>query len=270
MAMFDFGKRGGAENAPVGGTNIPVSQVLAMKSQGLNNNQIANQLRVAGYSLTQIRDALAQADIKSAVVPGFGGDAPGGMIPGGPVPGMEQMPGMPDMAQMPDMPQFPGMQGGMSPSEMEMPPLPEVSQQSPAFQMPQQYPQAPMQMPSQMGVGGRGEFSMEQLVNELQRVIEEIIEEKWSGVEDKLNALDMWKVKLEAKISELSNRVAESTGRIDEFSKGMVKKTEEYQGTMEEVGTEMEAVEKLMGKLVPSLAEEIKELRDVVDKLKKK
>jgi hypothetical protein len=265
MAMFDFGKRGGAENAPVGGTNIPVSQVLAMKSQGLNNNQIANQLRVAGYSLTQIRDALAQADIKSAVVPGFGGDAPGGMIPGGPMPGMEQFP------QMPEMPDMSGMPQGMNlPADMEMPPLPEISQQSPAFQMPQQYPQAPMQMPSQMGVGGRNEFSMEQLVNELQRVIEEIIEEKWSGVEDKLNALDMWKVKLEGKISELSNKVTESTGRIDEFSKGMVTKTAEYQSTMEEVGTEMEAVEKLMGKLVPSLAEEIKELRDVVDKLKKK
>jgi len=265
MAMFDFGKRGGAENAPVGGTNIPVSQVLAMKSQGLNNNQIANQLRVAGYSLTQIRDALAQADIKSAVVPGFGGDAPGGMIPGGPMPGMEQFP------QMPEMPDMSGMPQGMNlPADMEMPPLPEISQQSPAFQMPQQYPQAPMQMPSQMGVGGRNEFSMEQLVNELQRVIEEIIEEKWSGVEDKLNALDMWKVKLEGKISELSNKVTESTGRIDEFSKGMVTKTAEYQSTMEEVGTEMEAVEKLMVKLVPSLAEEIKELRDVVDKLKKK
>lgn len=266
MAMFDFGKRGGAENAPVGGTNIPVSQVLAMKSQGLNNNQIANQLRVAGYSLTQIRDALAQADIKSAVVPGFGGDAPGGMIPGGPMQGMEQFP------QMPEMPDMSGMPQGMNlPADMEMPPLPEISQQSPAFQMPQQqYPQAPMQMPSQMGVGGRNEFSMEQLVNELQRVIEEIIEEKWSGVEDKLNALDMWKVKLEGKISELSNKVTESTGRIDEFSKGMVTKTAEYQSTMEEVGTEMEAVEKLMGKLVPSLAEEIKELRDVVDKLKKK
>jgi hypothetical protein len=266
MAMFDFGKRGG-EGAQATSTNVPVSQVLAMKSQGLSNNQIANQLRVAGYSLTQIRDALAQADIKSAVVPGFGGEAPGGMIPSGPSQGMEQFPQMPDMPQFPEMP---GEQGGMPPSEMEMPPLPEVSQQPPSFQMPQQQMQAPMQMPSQMGVSGRNEFSMEQLVNELQRVIEEIIEEKWSGVEDKLNALDMWKVKLEGKISELSNKVTESTGRIDEFSKGMVKKTEEYQGTMEEVGTEMEAVEKLMGKLVPSLAEEIKELRDVVDKLKKK
>jgi ElaB/YqjD/DUF883 family membrane-anchored ribosome-binding protein len=178
--------------------------------------------------------------------------------------------GMPDMGNMPGM-QMQGNQG--MPQDMEMPPLPSVSQQSPVFQ--QQQPQMMQQQPQQMSgmqmgpMPGQRPFSIEQLVNELQRVIEEIIEEKWTGVEDKLNALDMWKVKVESKVDELSSRVTELNARIDEFSKGMVKKTEDYQSTMEEVGTEMEAVEKLMGKLVPSLAEEIKELRNVVDKLKK-
>lgn len=254
MGLFDFGKKGEEMPAMQAGTDVPVSQVLSMKAQGLNSNQIANQLRLAGYSLTQIRDALAQADIKSAVVPGFGEAAPGGVVPSGPA----------QMQQAP-MPQPPMQMPPMEPmsQQMEMPMLPEVPQQSPAFAPQQQYSNpAPMQR-------GRG-MQSDQLINELQHVIEEIIEEKWSEVEDKLNALDMWKAKLEGKTNELTNRVNRTTARLDEFSKGMLRKTEEYKETIEDVGTEMEAVEKLMGKLVPSLAEEIKELRTVVDKLKKK
>lgn len=245
------------------GANVPVSQFLSMKAQGMNNSQIANQLRAAGFSLTQIRDAMAQAEIKSAVVPG-GADM--GFNPnvqtGGPLPEM-----MPEENMMQsNMPQMPGeeMQNpGME--QMEMPPLPDVPAAPLGMEMqqPQNYPMQ-QQYPAQQ----RG-AAPEQIINELQRVIEEIIEEKWSGVDDKLNALEVWKAKLEGNISESNNRIGALNQRLDSISKGMFEKTESYQGTMEDVNTQMEAVEKLMGKLVPSLAEEIKELRDVVEKLKK-
>lgn len=248
MALFDFAKKK-ESSAPISGGTVPVSQVLSMKAQGMNNSQIANQLRAAGFSLTQIRDAMAQADIKSAVVPGGAEMEPLNQQPtGGPIP---DLPGM----DLPEMPQ----DNFSNADQMEMPPLPDVPDapvQTQSMQM-----NAPMQ---------RGNAVPGQLVNELQRVIEEIIEEKWDEVEDKLNALDVWKTRVDGQVTELANRVTLLSTRLDGFSKGMMQKTEEYQGTMEDVGTQMEAVEKLMGKLVPSLAEEIKELRNVVDKLKKK
>jgi hypothetical protein len=257
MALFNFGK--GNENAM--GANIPVSQFLSMKAQGMNNSQIANQLRAAGFSLTQIRDAMAQAEIKSAVMPG-GSDM--GFNPnvqtGGPLPEM-----MPEENMMNGMPQMPDMQN-QGIEQMEMPPLPDVPAAPMGMEMqPQQNYPMQQQYPVQQQRGA----APEQIINELQRVIEEIIEEKWSGVEDKLNALEVWKAKLEGNISESNNRIAALNQRLDSISKGIFDKTESYQGTMEDVNTQMEAVEKLMGKLVPSLAEEIKELRDVVEKLKK-
>jgi len=268
MALFDFRK--GKENAPAG--NVPVSQVLAMKAQGMNNSQIANQLRAAGFSLTQIRDAMAQAEIKSAVIPGGADMGFNQNVPtGGPMPefndammgGMGQMPDM--NMQMPDMGNMQGMNMQMQPGmeQMEMPPLPDVPASPIGMEgmgMPmqqQQYPSAPRQA------------APEQLINELQRVIEEIIEEKWSTVEDKLNALEVWKAKVEGITNETGNKINALNQRLDLLSQGMIGKTEEFNGTMENVNTEMEAVEKLMGKLVPSLAEEIKELRSVVEKLKK-
>ena len=269
MALFNFGK--GKENAPAG--NVPVSQVLAMRAQGANNSQIANQLRAAGFSLTQIRDAMAQAEIKSAVMPGGADMGFNQNVPtGGPMPefndammgDMGQMPGM-NMQQMPDMGNMQGMNMQMQPGmeQMEMPPMPDIPASPIGMEgmgMPmqqQQYPSAPRQA------------APEQLINELQKVIEEIIEEKWNSVDDKLNAMEVWKAKVEGQVSETGNKLDVINQRIDIFAQGMMGKTEEFKGTMVDVNTQMEAVEKLMGKLVPSLAEEIKELRSVVEKLKK-
>ena len=112
--------------------------------------------------------------------------------------------------------------------------------------------------------------SSEQLVNELQRVIEEIIEEKWKGVDDRISSLDIWKTKIEEKMSSIDEKASALSARIDDFSKSVLGQTEEYQKTMSDVNAQMQAVEKIMGKLVPNLAEEIKELRNVVEELKER
>jgi len=253
-----FGRRR-EESPEMGGAGIPISQVLAMKSQGMNNNQIANQLRAQGYPLTQIRDAIAQADIKSAVAPG---PEMGGMPP---------LPEMPDMMGMEGLPEMPSM-------EMpEMPPLPE-SGPFPSYPQAQSNMPMPPQMPRSFGAmplppaptPEATAMGTEQLVNELQRVIEEIIEEKWKGVDEKISALDVWKTKIEDKMTSTDEKTSELNKRIDDFSKSVLGQTDEYQKTMSDVNSQMQAVEKIMGKLVPNLAEEIKELRNVVDDLKEK
>jgi hypothetical protein len=247
MALFG---RKNAESPDMGSTGVPISQVLAMKAQGMGNNQIANQLRTQGYPLTQINAAITQADIKSAVGPGQ------------------------DMMGLPPLPEMSGMEGmsdmGMPPLELpEMPPLPDQSQfqnyppQQQMMQM-QQMPQAPMPTPESSSMGS------EQLVNELQRVIEEIIEEKWRGVDERIASLDVWKAKLEDKISSIDGKTVDMNKRIDDFSKSVLGQSDEYQKTMSDVNSEMQAVEKIMGKLVPSLSDEIKQLRDVVENLKER
>ena len=276
-----FGKK--EENLPaMPESNIPVSQVLTMRAQGMQNNQIANQLRASGFSLSQIRDAISQADIKSAVAP------PQGMFQGNQQAAfqgnqelqMQGMPGVPSMPSIPEMPNVPEMPGVPSmpeiPSMPGVPPTPSIqgepqfmqnpmpqSQQNPMVQL----QQASMpQFPSQPLPAGK---SMETLVDELHRIIENIIEEKWKSVEQKISTLNACKTKLEDKVGALNSKVSELTSRIDGFSKTMVSKDEDYKKTMGDVNTEMEAIEKLMVKLVPSLAEEIKELRGVVEKMKK-
>lgn len=223
-----------------------VSQVLAMKAQGMDNNMIANQLRAMGYNLTQIRDAINQAEIKSAVSPGTEELPP---LEGPELPPLE-------MPELPPLPPLPGAPQAQAPAPAPMPSAPVPPPQAPM-------PPPPAPIPGASVVN-------EQLVDELQRIIEGIIEEKWKGVDEKMASLEAWKAKLEEKINGLSEKTNSLALRIDDLTKGSLAKEEEYQKTMSDVNAQMQAIERIMGKIVPSLAEEIKELRAVVEELKER
>jgi len=59
-------------------SEIPISQVASMQTQGLTNNQIIQSLQRQGYQPTQIYDALAQAEAKRSIEPM---EVPGEMAP---------------------------------------------------------------------------------------------------------------------------------------------------------------------------------------------
>lgn len=288
-----FGKKGD-EFSQVPESNIPVSQVLNMRAQGMNNNQVANQLRAQGFSLNQIRDAMAQADIKGAVMPPMQQNfQQQGMqnMPGGNMNEFESQPGMNEIGDLPDMgnenfggfgdEQFGAPDAGEMGGYPNMPPIqenPDFSGMGGFEQVPSM-PPVPEAPPMPYPQGGKSisqqQFQMpatgnEQLVDELQRIIETLIEEKWGSVEQKMAELESWKVHIDEQVGALDAKVSEMNSRIDDFAKTIAEKAEGYKETVEDVGTQMTAIEKMMGKLVPSLAEEIKELRGVVDKMKKK
>lgn len=50
-------------------SEVPISQVVSMQSQGLSNNQIIQSLQRQGFAPQQIYDALAQAEAKRSIEP---------------------------------------------------------------------------------------------------------------------------------------------------------------------------------------------------------
>ena len=58
--------------------------------------------------------------------------------------------------------------------------------------------------------------------------------------------------------------------RLESIDKMLMGKIEEYNQTMEDVGTNVQAMEKVMKNLVPSLSESVKELRGMKKKKKSK
>jgi len=103
-------------------------------------------------------------------------------------------------------------------------------------------------------------------VEEIERILEQIIEEKWADVEEKLVLFEKWKDNVEKEIEKINTRISDFKTRINSIEASITGKVEEYGKTMQDVNVEIHALEKVMGKLVPTLSDSIKELRGLVDK----
>jgi archaellum component FlaC/uncharacterized protein (DUF433 family) len=228
MGIFDaFKKKPKATPAGVPGTEfqrIPVQDVISMREQGLSNDQIITQLKAQGYSFSQIRDALAQADLKTSVI------AP---APIEHYPKKEEEP-----IATPTFPQL-----NLPPPEV--PPAP-VAPTAPVTELP-------------------GEKSLE----DIERVLEEIIEEKWKEVGEKLNEFETWRTSFETKLSATETRINDINTRLSNIEQTIAGRVEEYGKAITDVNVQMQALERVLSKLVPSLSDSIKELRDVVEETKK-
>ena len=64
MAIFDFGKK--KEKEVPAAPGIPIDQVMALKQQGMGNDQIIPEMERQGYNSSQIFDALNQTNISGA------------------------------------------------------------------------------------------------------------------------------------------------------------------------------------------------------------
>lgn len=65
MKLFSFGGKKKKEPAAPG---LPVDQIMAMKQQGMDNNQIVSEMEKQGYNSSQIFDALNQVNISGGNV----------------------------------------------------------------------------------------------------------------------------------------------------------------------------------------------------------
>ncbi|VVB75156.1 Uncharacterised protein [Candidatus Tiddalikarchaeum anstoanum] len=218
---------------------IPIQKVVDMKGRNADNNAIIEALRSEGYSFQQIRDAIQQADLKKTIT----------VSPGAPIPQS-----------------YPQQQIMTSPQQntAQRPPMPQQQMQVNPVQAPQMAQQQMMQAPQPQGPSRR---SVD--LDEVQRVLEEIIEEKWKESEGQLIKINEWRAVVNSKIKEFETRISELNTRIDSFNTVLVKKAESFDETMRNVDTEIQALEKSLNKLVPILSDNISELRGVITDLRK-
>jgi len=66
MAIFNFGKK--KEKEVPGAPGTPIDQVMALKQQGMGNDQIIPEMERQGYNPSQIFDALNQVNIGGAAL----------------------------------------------------------------------------------------------------------------------------------------------------------------------------------------------------------
>ena len=242
MAVFGFGKKDdkpeGSNPPPTTPTTPPTDKILAMRQQGLSNNQIIQNLQNMGYDSNQIFDSLNQADIKA---------------------GVESMPPTNDFK--PDELQNP-MQ---YPAQDPQPPFPEGPQPlaSSARSMPQQGP-PPMDLAQDMGMQ-IDPSSMERI----EEIAEAIIDEKWNEIVKSVNKIIDWKDRTETKIIKIEQQLVDMKQDFDNLTKGVLGKIGEYDENLTNIGTEIKAMEKVFQKVLPQLTENVNTLDRLTKDIKK-
>jgi len=210
----------------------PINDILQMKQQGISNNQIIQNLQRAGYTNTQIFDAMNQADTKMAVE--------------GAQPGVLQ--------QAPVQEPEPAKEPQPDPTMFTQPPADVPSN---TFNNPTPSPTM------DLGSGGYADNSVE-----TEELVEAIIEEKWSELIKDVNKIVEWKNKMENKISELEIQLETLKDSFSDLNKAVVGKVNDYDKHILEVGSDIKAMEKVFSKVLPTFTENVNELSNIAKKMK--
>lgn len=195
---------------------IPVEHVIAMRSQGLSNNQIIQNLQRAGYSVDLINNAINQADIKEGIIstpfsmagssaapPSFHTSSGTGMPRGS----VSMMTG--------------GEEGGALPDER------------------------------------------------IQEIAEAIIDEKWTDLITNVNKILDWKDNTESRIARIEQAIKDLKDSFDRLHEGVLGKIADYDHGLQDIGTEIKALEKVFQKILPGFVENVNELSRITDQMKK-
>ena len=270
----------------MGGTKKPslVPDVLQMRASGMEDPQILQQLQSKGLNIADIQDALMQADIKTRVA-GAGPRGPLAPMPGGGAP-PELGPGPQKLQSQMAPPPGPGPMGPppLGPPQMGPPqfgPGPMGPPQMGPMGPPQMGPMGPPQMgPPQMGpmgppemgpMGfpgpsgippeGRPEGASEELV-------ESIVNERLKDFSTKLDNLENFRTNTKEDIQEMRDTLADVKEKYIALQEESSVRLEEYSKELENVGAQIKAMQKVLQKVFPAIAENVHELSQIVQDLK--
>jgi prefoldin subunit 5 len=210
-----------------------VPDVTEMIRNGMSEQDIIDNLRQQGYDSTSIKDALVNATVAA----------------GNP----QNNPPQQTRPTQISAPQFNFSQQQDPSSATQSSPMPQT-QVTPA---------------SNSRVDNQKSGLSDQALDNIQQILEQIIEEKWEASSSDLNVIRNSFKNTSNSIEMMEDKVTKLSQRIDNIQNMMLGKTEEYNKTLSDVNVELQAFEKVIDRLIPTISDSIKELRDLIDDLKK-
>lgn len=244
--------RGGDDEGGVNDTAPPpVEDVRQLSRDGYSEEEITDILRDEGYSFGQINEALNQAVRQS--VGGQGPQQPSrgqGPAPEGPWQGGD----LSEAGTGPGLQEPPAQSGTGSPA-------------------PSQGPQSPA---SGGGAGGRGQMTQSGNVDvsgtglseEVEEMIEIIVKEHFTEVEDEFANVYAEIDELAARIDALGDKVKELTVREDEDEKEFIQKVDEIEEYIQQEQSQLGGMERAFEQVLPSLVQNVRELSELVKDMK--
>lgn len=292
-AFLFFGKKGEKSKG------VPLREIKDMNSQGMSETEMIDDLRKKGYSAKDIDKGLSMVvkDKVEAETASYGGQQQGGGFSARPQGFPQAQNNLSSVNRQNLNPQFDSSIGPMGlPNERFD--VPDFSQRQgqmnqrqdfsrqPQFPEPQGFPEPsggikPVQgfpVPQEYGTRTHsgmpedlGEAEEEEIVPvEFEELIEELIEEKWGGVDDKINEWEKKLEELETKFSDMKEDVDDIKGLQKESKKVISDKVEKFGSDIIDIETRMMSLEKAFKEFLPTLTDNVRTLSDLVEKMKKK
>jgi|GEM_PF-2213071 len=142
-----------------------------------------------------------------------------------------------------------------------MPP-PQMQQQFvPADRLPAGMPAAPVFRPAP---------SAKTITAEIEEIAEAVVSEKWEKVSKEINDMKKSTDDLSSTVNGMQERMSNLEKKMDMVIQQVLGKVEEYGRGISDVSTELKAMQKVFGTMVPTMTDNIKDLQELVDKAKTK
>ncbi|MEM4571327.1 MAG: hypothetical protein QXY16_01350, partial [Nanopusillaceae archaeon] len=102
----------------------------------------------------------------------------------------------------------------------------------------------------------------------IQGIVEDILKDKFSTINNFFSEIKVWREKLEMEISKINEKIRDIENRINGMYEILAKKIDEYDKGIKEATVEVEALHRLIRTMVPAISESTKELKETIEEIK--
>jgi hypothetical protein len=137
-------------------------------------------------------------------------------------------------------------------------------------QLPPMQPMQPVQqqMSSMQQMPQMQSMPMTSLQSSPEELIEAIIDEKWNDLVKDINRVIEWKQKADAKLSAMDQQLNDMQLQFDKLHQAIIGKVGDYDKNILEVGTQLQAMEKVFGKVLPTFIDNVNELSVITQRIR--
>ena len=153
----------------------------------------------------------------------------------------------------------PGLEDAPSPTKEKEVPVKDISHVKPSFQK-QQQPAQQMNFPEPSAE--RASYDM------IEEIAESIVGEKWDELIRGIGDLKLWKEKIDTDLAGVKQEIVRVQNRFENLQKAVLGKVSEYGEGIQDLGSEIKALEKVLGKIIAPLTKNVKDLERVTKKIK--
>ncbi len=103
-----------------------------------------------------------------------------------------------------------------------------------------------------------------------EELVESIVEEKWQEYMERIGDIESWKIRTEDDVNSIKQEIIRLGNRFDQLQNSVVEKVSDYNRSVEDVGSEIKALEKVFKNILDPFTTNIKELNKITKELKGK